>query len=176
MTAGEASRLVKRRVILLVMMVAVPAVLTAAFVIGIEGYRRLQPGAPLFAAPSHDSLADAIAGDDIFGTYAFMRAGQNPDGLIPVRDQMWTGGAWMLVSPIIWAVANNADDSVLVLLTAGAQLSNQQDRRAACMAEALGRTRVAQQLRAYAPHQLPQPCPRFPSGGAPLARFVGDSE
>jgi hypothetical protein len=158
------------------MMVAVPAVLTAGVVSATEGHRLLRPGAPLFAAPSRDTLADAIAVDDILGGYAFIRAGQNPDGLIPVRDEMWTGGSWMLVSPMIWAVANNADDSVLMLLTAGAQLSNQQDRRAACMAEALGRARVAQRLRAYAPHQLPAPCPPFPSGGAPLARFVGDSE
>jgi hypothetical protein len=110
------------------------------------------------------------------GGFAFIRAGQDPDGLIPVRDLHWTGGTWMLVSPVIWAVANDAPNSVLMLLTAGAHFSNQQDRRAACMAEALGRAKVAERLRAYAPHQLPPPCPRFPTGGAPLARFVTDSE
>jgi hypothetical protein len=93
-----------------------------------------------------------------------------------VRDGKWTGDRWVLVSPLIWAVASDSQNSVLMLLTAGARLPHQQDRRAACFAEALGNDALAQLLRAYAPRQMPRPCPAWNGGSAPLAALVEETE
>jgi hypothetical protein len=165
-----------RRTAVLALLLGLPTLFTAAFVVGIEGARSMHPESPLFAPPTRETLADAIAADDALAAFAFIKAGQDPDALLAVRDRKWTGDRRVLVSPLVWAVANDSHNSVLTLLTAGAQLPHAQDRRAACFAEALGHAEMARSLRAYASIQQPQPCPPMPPGIAPLAAVVADSD
>jgi hypothetical protein len=161
---------------LLTVMLAIGPALGAAFLVGIEAFRAVQPQSALFASPPRENLADAIEADDPLAAFAFVRAGQDPDALVAVRDVRWTADQWVLVSPVIWAVASDSPNSVLMLMTAGAQFPHDQDQRAACFAEALGHDSLAQLLRAYARGQVPQPCPKWRSGSTPLTAVIAGSE
>jgi hypothetical protein len=169
-------RTIHRRSLVLIGILAAGSILAAAVVVTLETLRALQPQSPLFASPPRETLAQAIQADDPLAAFAFVRAGQDPDALVAVRDARWTADQWVLVSPLMWAVTSDSSNSVLMLLTAGARLPHEQDRRAACFAEALGHPSLGQLLRAYAPHQLPQPCPKWQFNSAPLTAVVADSE
>jgi hypothetical protein len=172
----DALRTIHRRPLVLAGMLATGPILAAAAVVALEVLRAFQPQSPLFAPPRRETLAEAIQADDPLAAFAFVRSGQDPDALVAVRDVRWTADQWVLVSPLMWAVASDSPNSVLMLLTAGARLPHEQDRRAACFAEALGHESSARVLRAHAPRQLPQPCPHWQSGSAPLTAVLAGSE
>ena len=164
-----------RRTRLIATLMAAPAVLTALGVSGIEVSRWQRPNSPLFTAPIAYSLADAIAADDVQGAYEFIRAGQDPNQLIAVHHPALTAGRSVLVSPLLWAVATQTRNEVLMLLGYGARLDRATDRAAACLADALGDADIASLLRGY-PDALPRErCPARSDADAPLLSFIDAS-
>jgi hypothetical protein len=150
--------------------------MTALGLVVAEGWRFRRPRSQLFVTPVAYSLADAIERDDVHRAYEFVRAGQNPTELIAVRHSVLTGGRFVLVSPLLWAVAVNSRQTVLMLLGFGARMDRATDRRAACLAEALGHEETARLLRLYGDTPSPKPCPEErKTSDPPLLAFLADS-
>lgn len=105
------------------------------------------------------SLADAIERDDVQRAYDFIRDGQDPNGPIAVRHPIVTDGRDALVSPLLWAVAMNSRQSVLMLLGHGALIDRPENRVAPCVAERLGHTDIADILKRYGDTSSTAPCP-----------------
>jgi len=124
-------------------------VLIALTVVVVEVARWRQPRARLFADPFYYSLADAIQADDVQRAYGFLRTGRDPSDLIAVRDPALTRDRWILVSPLLWAVATQRKNEVLMLLGIGARTDRGTDRAASCLADALGNVEIAALLRKY---------------------------
>ena len=119
------------------------------------GLPESQPAVTPFAY----SLADAIERDDVQRAYTFIRGGQDPNDLIAVRHPVLTEGREVLASPLLWAVATNSRQSVLMLFGFGARMDRPADRRAPCLAEALGHSEMAELVRRYGGTTSTDPCP-----------------
>lgn len=159
-----------RRRHLLAVLMAAPAIVTALGVSALDAWRFQRPDSPLFVTPTADSLADAIAHDDVRRAYEFIRAGQDPNDPIAVRHPVLTGGGTVHVSPLLWAVATQSREAVLMLLGFGARVDAIAARRAVCLAEQLGRDDIAEVLELHAGHSSPEPCPKPTAGEAALLR------
>jgi hypothetical protein len=94
-------------------------------------------------------LADAMAEGDLRSAYAAIAGGLSPNDPIPAYRPDLTGESAMLVSPVLWAVALQNRDAVLMLLSHGARLSDQDRRRAACLARELGNDDIARAIAEY---------------------------
>jgi hypothetical protein len=164
----------RRRVLAAILLV--PAIATAVGVTAVEAWRVRRPDGSLFAEPFVYSLADAIAGGDVLRAYAFIRAGQDPNDLIAVRDPVLTRGRRVLVSPLVWAVAAQRKDAVLMLLAFGARLERTPDRAAACLADALGAAEIASVLRRDQAALGPAQCPDGKKSDVPLLSFIEGTE
>jgi hypothetical protein len=148
---------------------ALPTIVTALGMGAIEAWRFREPGSPLFVTPFAYSLADAIAEDDLPRAYAFIRAGQNPNDPIAASHPVLTEGRQVLVSPLLWAVAAQKSNAVLMLLGYGARLDGVTGDRAVCLAERLGDTKIAGALRRFGGHRTAAaPCQPQTARGAPL--------
>jgi hypothetical protein len=99
-------------------------------------------------APVH-SLPEAIATGDVRHAYAFIRAGADPNDLIVVRHPDLTGGVDVFVSPVLWAIATRQSDVLQMLLGFGARLERPAERRAICLAEAVGANEIARTLKEH---------------------------
>jgi hypothetical protein len=139
--------------------VGVPAVIAALAIVAVEGWRLQRPQSPLFATPFVYSLAEAIERNDIARAYGFIRAGQDANAPIPVRHPQLTNGREVLVSPLMWAVALDRPDALLMLLGAGARLDGPTADAGECLAQALGHDEVLRLLRLYRQSQAAGPCP-----------------
>jgi len=156
---------------------AVPVLLVALTVVSIEATRWLRPRSPLFRPPVVLSLADAIATDDVQAAYEFLRAGQDPNELVGVSDPSLTDGRQVLVSPLVWAVAKQSTNSVLMLLGHGARMDRAEDRAASCLADSLGNGDIANALRSRPGAVAHEQCPKTTAdAGAPLLLFVERAE
>lgn len=144
---------------LLAALVAVPAVLAMLAVVVVEGGRWRGSRSPLFADVPAESFASALERDDVRGAYAFIRAGQDPNGLIAVRHPTLTGGRWSFVPPVLWAVANDARQSLPMLLTYGVRLDAATGEAAACLAAARGLREMADLVERYRATSSPPTCP-----------------
>jgi hypothetical protein len=138
-----------RRTRFVAALITTPAVLAALGVLAIDVWRFQSPNAALLTAPFAYSLADAIAADNVQEAYTFIRAGQDPNELIAVRHPVLTDGRPVLVSPLLWAVATQKRNVLLMLLGHGARMDRAMDRSAGCLADALGDANIASLLRAY---------------------------
>src|SRR5262245_65039173 len=123
-------------------MLGAMAILVVGLVV-VEIGRWRNPQSHLFADPTYYSLADALKADDVEGAYAFLRAGANPNDLIEVRDPVLTHGRSVLASPLLWAVATQRRNAVLMLLAHGARTDRDIDKAAPCLADALGNPEIA---------------------------------
>ena len=132
----------------------------------------LLPASQQVRYPFAYSLAEAIANDDTPQAYDFIRDGQDPNGFIAARDPVLTGGRDLLISPLVWAVATQREQSVLMLLGFGARAERPMDRKAACLAERLGNARLASVLRTYSDQESMAACPDVPPGTAPLVAIT----
>jgi len=155
---------------------AAPAIVVALGVIVIEVTRWQRPSSPLFASPVVYSLADAIADDDVQAAYGFIRAGQNPNELIAVRHPSLTAGRSVLTSPLLWAVATQKKNAVLMLLGYGSRMERPADKRAACLADVLHDEEIASLLRTYAGALAREQCRPSDTATAPLLSFVESAE
>lgn len=165
----------ERRLRLTAILLAGPVLCTALGVVVVEAWRSARPASPLFAAPVAASFADAIRADDVRSANVFLHAGQQPDELIAVNDASLTGGKWLLLSPLVWAVATDSPQSVRMLLGAGAGGTHATDRRAACLADALGHDEIARTLRLYQ-SDAPDICGGETDDGPPLVTFLSAFE
>ena len=153
---------------------AVPAVVAAVALLALEGWRLASPESSLFVAP-RASFADAIGRGDVSQAYDRLRAGQSPDDLIAVRHPVLTGGRGVLVSPLVWAVANGQRESALMLIAFGVRMNRAADRHAACLADALGHAELGRLLRVHGAPSTPDPCPVQPGGGPPLLTLLAEA-
>jgi hypothetical protein len=103
---------------LIATLVAAPAVVVALAVTTVELWRLREPDAALFTTPFVYSLAEAIDAGDLQRAYAFIRAGQDPNAPIAVRDER---GQQIVVSPLEWAKAKQQKDIEMMLRAFGAQ-------------------------------------------------------
>ena len=159
---------------LLASMIATPALVAAALLVASETWRLVRPDASWFATAAVDSLADAIASDDLPRAHAFIRAGQAPDDLIAVSHPDLTAGRAVLVSPLVWAVAAGSNNGVLMLLGFGARFERPMDRSAVCLAQRLHRDDIEATLRQHG-GAVGEPCPPLTEGeAAPLLAFLAD--
>ena len=155
----------------IIALLALPTILTALAIVAVESWRLLQPRSPLFAPPFVFSLAEAIERGELPQAYEFLRSSRDPGALIEVRHSVLTSGQPVAVSPMLWAVATGNRDAVQMLLGLGARLDRGPDRKAACLAEALGNHNLAEMLRIYgAPAH--EPCPATEAGGPPILALV----
>jgi hypothetical protein len=174
MTTSGGPQQTERRRRLLVALVAAPAVMTALGLCAMEGWR-FRPATSRSSLVSSATLADAIERDDVQRAYAFLRAGQNPNELIAAVHPVLTGGRFVLVSPLVWAVAMNSRQNVLMLLGFGARLDRATDSRAACLADELGHEEIARLLRVYGDPRPPTPCPARKVGEPSLLSLLAGS-
>lgn len=135
-----------------------PAILTALGLSAMETWRWMRPDSPLFAAPAAASLAAAIAADDVPGAYRFIRAGQDPNGVIVVRDAVLTRGRQIEVPPLIWAVAAESEGAVAMLLGFGARPDAVTRSQAICLAKQRGREDIVRLLELGERDLSPDPC------------------
>ena len=120
-------------------LIALPAIAAAVGLGGVEAYRLAAPDAPLFGDPQSRSLADAITrGRSVEAAYPFIRDGQDPNALIAIDDEDYTGGGELSVSPLVAAIASRDSNIVQMLLNFGARVDLPQSRGAWCFARALG--------------------------------------
>jgi hypothetical protein len=175
MTASQVLQEPARRMRHLAVLLAIPSVVVALSLCGIEAWRTLRPRSPLFAAPAASSLTDAIAGGDLWQAYQFIRAGQDPNALMPVQHPLLTRGRWVFVSPVIWATATQNRQAVQMLLAFGARLDRPADRLAVCLADALGNEDIARLLRAREDGRPTRPC-TLEGGEALLLRLLDSTE
>jgi hypothetical protein len=162
----------RRQQMVAVGMVTAMAILSLLLV-AVEVERWLHPRSRLFTYPTHYALADAIAADDVESAYALLRAGANANDPIAVSDPVLTRGRSVLASPLIWAVATQRRNAVMLLLAHGARMERDIDKAAPCLADELGNADLAALLRKYG-DTLPRdrcPAPRDPT--APLLSLIG---
>ena len=165
MTQPRTAPEVDRRAHLLALLLVVPAIVTALGVTGLEAWRWISPQSALFARPPAATLADAIAANDARAAYEFIRAGQDPNGVIAVRHDVITGGQPVEVSPLLWAVATQGEEAVAMLLGFGARLDAAAKHQAVCLAVRLDRDDIVQLLQLSDPDASTESCPAFSAGG-----------
>ena len=105
------------------------------------------------------SPADAISRGDLDAMYEFIRKGWDPDQLIAAGDNTLTRGRTVLISPLVWAVAQRQREIVGELLAFGAHVDRPVNRMAPCVADALGDSDLADLLRKYPGAIAPDECP-----------------
>lgn len=150
------------------MLMAAPAIVVALSLCGIEVWRTVQPRSPLFALPFAYSLGDAIAAGELQQAYEYIRAGQDPNDLIAVRHPGLTAGRWVLVSPLVWAVALRDPQAVQLLFAFGVRMDHPANRRAACLAEAAGNEEIVRVLTMHGGGASRGTCEGVRLGEAPL--------
>jgi hypothetical protein len=148
-----------------------PALLTAGGVTAIEIYRLANPAAPLFRERRERSIGEAITqGRGVEQVYAFVRAGQDPNERVRVRDSNYTGREALEVSPLMLAIASRDTNVVQMLLDFGVRLELPQNARAWCLARDIGADDAAEVLVA---HGASQDCPApVPGAATPLERWA----
>ena len=120
-------------------LVLAPALVVATSLGFVELYRLLRPSALMFQGPRTGSLADAIIGNvGVEYVNEFIRAGQDPNGLITVDRPEFAGDRTLLVSPLMLAAAMGNSNTVKMLVGAGASLNMPQNRFAGCIALQMG--------------------------------------
>jgi hypothetical protein len=80
----------------------------------------------------------------------------------------------VLVSPLVWAVALQRQQVVLMLLGFGARIDGESGRNATCLAEQLGNARTAALLRQHGATTSADPCPATHTDDPPLLIFLAE--
>ena len=124
-----------------------PALAGAVAIADADFSSRARQAAAAEPAPG-DSLAWALREDAIETAYVFLRAGQDPNAPIPYQDEQLTGGHEIRVTPLMIAIANHRQNSVLMLLSHGARLDARGNAGALCLANALGDAQIVNVLTA----------------------------
>ena len=155
----------------------VPAVAAAIGIAAMGVYRIVEPDAALFGGPAPRSLAESLADrNGVEISYAFIRAGQDPNAPIAIEDEDYTEGAVVTVSPLMLATAANDSNAVRMLLSFGARLDLPQNRLAPCLASETGNQEIME-IFVTARGGAPAPsCPARPAGApTPLVAWADAS-
>lgn len=144
---------------------ALPTILAALALSTLEGARLLRPDNSQARDSFVYSFGEAIAEEDLDRALQFIRAGQDPNGLIGVRHAVLTDNRSVLVSPLLWAVATARPHSVRLLLGYGARMDHPANRGAVCLADALGNVEIARLLARFSP-QPPAAAGLCPEAGS----------
>jgi hypothetical protein len=175
MTSHDSSPHVDRRTRRFAFLMAVPALVVAFVLCGIEIWRAAEPGSALFMPPAVASLAEAIEQNDLFQASQFIRRGQPPDELIAVRHATLTGGRWVLTSPLMWATALKNAQAVQMLLAFGASADRAVNRSVVCLAEAQGDEQTVHVIEAFGRTATRRECGDIATGEAPLLRLSNEA-
>jgi len=129
----------ERRLRVVALCIAAPAIAAAVLLPMVEGYRGLRPAAPLFGDPPAQTIVEAIqrGNQGVEEAYRFIAAGQDPNRPILVNDPSLTGGRDVMVSPLMLAVATRNRNVVQMLMSFGARLDVPQNSGAICLARSL---------------------------------------
>jgi hypothetical protein len=156
---------------------ALPAVVAAVWLSGIEGYRVLRPDSRAFDTEVPlVSLAQAITECcRVEDAYAFISAGQDPNEPITIDDREYTGGGSITVSPLMLAVAAGNGSVVQMLISFGAEPGLPQNRLLGCLAQESGQTEMLTIIATHAGERAQTDCPnRSSNDPRPLLRWVLD--
>lgn len=164
---SQVDRIGRRRSLLVAVMLG-PSLIMALGMIAFGPWRFHRPDATLAAMSSTRSFPDAIAADDVQSAYALIRAGQNSNVPVTVRDPELTGGRSTRVPPLLWAVATGADRVVPMLLSFGARVDATTLSQARCLAQQRGYRDIVRQIEAYEASLLQEQCPVPETGGTTL--------
>ena len=170
---------VMRQMNVVAALVVAPAVLAALWLIGIKGYRMVQPESSLFRREeARTSLAQAITVCCRFeDAYAFIRAGQNPNQLLTIDDPDYSGGGSIMVSPLILAVAAGNGSVVQMLISFGARPELPQNSLAGCLAQELGQAEILTIITTYVGEDTQMTSPeRSSNDPRPLLRWAFDEQ
>jgi hypothetical protein len=161
------------RAYVLPLMMGAPAVIAAVWIVAIEGYRMIAPDAFLFTEPPAPSFADSLHHREVELSYAFVRAGQDPNEAIAFRDATLTDGRVVELSPLMLAVAARNRNAVMMLLSNGVRVDLPRNALAACLARDIGEADLERMILSSGPAQSTLTCPE-PNGvrEAPLLTYV----
>ena len=128
-------------------------------------------GTLLVRTPTPDALRAEAGTFDValrsFGAehaYAFVRQGVDINAPLDVVDPPLTGDQRVLVTPLVLAVAAQNENTMLMLLNAGARLDDPGNAWATCVASWVGREDLRQALETYGGARSPMPCPAQVTG------------
>lgn len=162
------------RVRILAVVMALPTLGAALMVLSVEAWRLRAPESPLFVTPFAYSLADAVARDDVQRAFTFIRAGQDPNVPIMVRDLAITGDRTVQLSPLLWAVATDARQSFHMLLGYGARWDLATERAAVCIARAWEHEQMIEVLNRARMFRDAVSCPEVRGRAEMLAAFAAE--
>lgn len=149
--------------------VAAPAIIAAC----ILGWWDLRLARPDREPAQSIAFVDALRENRIEPAFERIRAGQDVNAPVVVRDRRLTGGDDVRVRPLLIAVAYGMDDSVKMLMSSGATLEVPGNRLALCLARQLGQTKIAAILvQDGGPTAESSPCPEVSHPGAPLKDYL----
>ncbi|MGE0591646.1 MAG: hypothetical protein AB7G23_00800 [Vicinamibacterales bacterium] len=164
----------------------IPALAGALGLLGLEAIRVARPGSALFATPTPSTFAEALHVGGVDAAFRFVRAGADPNRPVLFTDERLTAGRTVRVPPLLLAVAAGDENTAMMLVGYGADLTRPGNAQAICLARALGADGLADDLvAALGPRQtgadIADPCATAaadpagaPEPGAPppLLRYV----
>lgn len=114
----------------------------------------------------------AVRADDLDAVFDAIRSGSDPNAPVPYRDPDQTAGREILVAPVMIAIANNRENTAMVLLSHGLRLDQPANAGAICLAEAMKEKGIVDILVRQGPARVPENCPGVPPGTPPLLAFA----
>ena len=155
-----------RRFIALLM--ALPTLAGAFGLATIEMSRLFLPARPI-ASASPDALADALRRRSMADAFVSIRAGRDPNEPIEYGD----GGPTIRATPLVLAVAQRDWNTVMMLLSFGADPNLAQNHFARCLADSLGDAEMARLMYATT-SDLSEECPVIDPAAPLLGHVVSD--
>lgn len=155
------------------LLISAPAVLAACVLVVLEANRVME--ARVRPAMDIHAFAQALRSGDYERAFEYLRdTGSDANNPIPFRDAELTGDRDIMVTPLLIAVATRVDNTVRMLMTAGARIDAPGNRYALCLANQLGDTTIAGVItHDGGPAAKPVTCPAAPpSPEARLLAFV----
>jgi hypothetical protein len=142
---------------------------------GALGLATINMRGPLFFPPRQvvsapaDALADALRRRSMEDAFASIRAGQDPNEPIEYRD----GGHTIQATPLVLAVAQRDPNTVLMLLSFGADPDLILNHFAGCLANSLGDPEIARIMREAASDPREE-CPVIDPAAPLLGHVISD--
>lgn len=121
---------------------------------------------PITSVPDVETFADTIVRHGVEQAYAHIRAGRNPNEPVPFRDPRLTGGQELRLTPLAIALAARNENTALMLLSYGTDLTLPEQAGIACLADWVDLPGVAKVIRATQGRDAT--CPPKPDRDTPL--------
>ncbi len=124
----------------------VPALAGALGLLGLEAIRVARPGSALFATPAPSTFAEALHAGGVDAAFRFVRDGADPNRPVLFTDERLTAGRTVRVPPLLLAVAAGDENTAMMLVGYGADLTRPGNAQAICLARDLGAHGLADDL------------------------------